>query len=317
MKTFLTHPLVLLPMTHLITDLLNSNELQEDLNAVFGWAEDNNMFFNSGKFVRIHFGKRDYVAQYVTPDGQLIEEKTEAKDLGIIFDNSLFFKHHILDIINKGQRLAAHSLRIFLSRRTDVMLTLLKSLVIPQMEHGCVVWSPISQNQINLLENVQRRFTSRFSCFLEYDLARQMLVCNVVYEERLRRLGIYSLQRRRERYLIIYVYKIIIGMVPNPGINWTDSNYQPRHGIRIPPKYPISRITWIKKARASSFFFQGPLLYNLLPRHLRELDQGTAPTKQCVNTFKNKLDKHLQNYRDNPGTQQNALEQVLQQRPPH
>ena len=35
------------------------------------------------------------------------------------------------------------------------------------------------------------------------------------YHERLKSLGLYSLQRRRERYCIIYVWKIIEGLAPN------------------------------------------------------------------------------------------------------
>ena len=33
--------------------------------------------------------------------------------------------------------------------------------------------------------------------------------------ERLKSLGLYSLQRRRERYCIIYIWKIIEGLTPN------------------------------------------------------------------------------------------------------
>jgi hypothetical protein len=35
------------------------------------------------------------------------------------------------------------------------------------------------------------------------------------YWDRLQPLGLYSLQRRRERYVILYIWKMISGMVPN------------------------------------------------------------------------------------------------------
>ena len=35
------------------------------------------------------------------------------------------------------------------------------------------------------------------------------------YNERLKALKLYSLQRRRERYCIIYVWKVLEGLVPN------------------------------------------------------------------------------------------------------
>ena len=35
------------------------------------------------------------------------------------------------------------------------------------------------------------------------------------YWERLQRLGLYSLQMKRERYVILYTWKMITGMAPN------------------------------------------------------------------------------------------------------
>ena len=53
-------------------------------------------------------------------------------------------------------------------------------------------------------EGVLRCFTAKINCLQ-----------SLTYWERLRALKIYFLQRRREIYLIIYVYKIIVGAVKN------------------------------------------------------------------------------------------------------
>ena len=131
------------------------------------------------------------------------------------------------------------------------MLTLLKAIVVASMEYACVVWSPTKQRDIDLLENVQRRFTSRFGCFLEYNIALGTMQCTVNYPERLQRLNIFSLQRRRERYLIIYMYKIIIGIVPNPGLR-LDGLHVRTNTRRMFPKYNRHAATWICNARCSS-----------------------------------------------------------------
>ena len=55
-----------------------------------------------------------------------------------------------------------------------------------------------------MVEKVQRSFT-RFISGVE-DLS---------YPKRLTTLKLFSLQRRRERYIIIYVWKILEGLVPN------------------------------------------------------------------------------------------------------
>lgn len=57
------------------------------------------------------------------------------------------------------------------------------------------------------LEQVQRLFT------------RRLVGDSINYWERLKHLRLYSLQRRRERYIAIYVWKILEGMVPNPTHN--------------------------------------------------------------------------------------------------
>ena len=73
------------------------------------------------------------------------------------------------------------------------MMTLFKSLVLPVMEYCCVAWSPDALEQVRKLESVQRYFTSKISDVSHLD-----------YWERLKILGLYSLERRRERYAIIY-----------------------------------------------------------------------------------------------------------------
>ena len=84
------------------------------------------------------------------------------------------------------------------------MLTLYKSLVMSRLEYTSQLWSPYLLKHVYLIKKVQRAFTKHISgmCFLSYS-------------KRLEVLKLYSLQRRRERYGIIYVWKIIEGLVPN------------------------------------------------------------------------------------------------------
>ena len=185
------------------------------------------------------------------------------------------------------------------------MKTLLKVLVISHVEYGCVIWSPTDAVHINLLESVQRKFTSRFAVFQTYDDALQMPICTTPYTERLKHLKIYSLERRRERYIILYVYKIIIGLVVNPGLV---IDYDPRRKICVHPKVsPRRASSWVRKARESSFFCQGPKLYNSIPHHLRELENISEPSKKDLTSFKTKLDNYLSKIPDIPGNRLNSM----------
>ena len=90
------------------------------------------------------------------------------------------------------------------------MLTLLKSLNRSLLEFACPVWVGLSR----VLEAIQRSFTDKIDCPAN--------VCN--YWERLNYLKIMSLQRRRERYVILHMWKILNGKVSNAlGITFSEN----------------------------------------------------------------------------------------------
>ena len=105
--------------------------------------------------------------------------------------------------------------------------------------------------------------------------------------------------------MICYEYKIVIGIVVNPGMTFS---YDPRRKNRAEPKTASPLVAnWIRKARNSSFLTTSPKLYNSIPSQLRELEDISSPSKKHVITFKNKLDRHLASIPDIPGTRYNSL----------
>ena len=95
-------------------------------------------------------------------------------------------------------------LRVFQSRKRSLMLTLLKSLVILLLEYCCQLSNPWKAKDIQPIEVIQRTFTYKIT-----------EVQHLNYWERLHELILYSLQRGRERYTIIYIWKITQHMIPN------------------------------------------------------------------------------------------------------
>ena len=81
------------------------------------------------------------------------------------------------------------------------MLLLYKTYVRSKLEYACLCWRPTSINNIEKLEGVQKAFTKRIDG-----------MDNLNYYERLQSLNLYSLQRRRERYEIIQIWKILNGL---------------------------------------------------------------------------------------------------------
>ena len=107
------------------------------------------------------------------------------------------------------------------------------------------------------------------------------------YAQRLKKLHMYSIQRRNERFKIIYMYKIKENLVPNISNKYgLTFKINGRRGCicEIPNFPPGSRA---RKARDNSFAWTACNLWNSLPRWVRDI------TGEDVMCFKNKLDKAL------------------------
>ena len=76
------------------------------------------------------------------------------------------------------------------------MMVILKSLVQPHLDYCSQLWSPSSQGQINKLEGVQKSLVNRI-----WD----KVLGNMNYWEKLKYLRLYSQERRRERYQMIFI----------------------------------------------------------------------------------------------------------------
>ena len=159
--------------------------LQENLNTVYDWIDDNNMNLNGKKFDHLHAGKSKHHGIFLNNEGEEIKTSKVVRDLGVFVSADLKFRYHITTTVKKAARIANWVLRTLKTRDTFPMLILLKTIVVPILEYACVIC---------VIEGVQRKFTSRFAEFNTYDEELQMNVCQVEYSERLKKLKIYSLE---------------------------------------------------------------------------------------------------------------------------
>ena len=265
----------------------DSKQLQDDLNSIYKWAEENNMEFNSKKFMLMRFGKNQELSDktfYLDPEGNKIKENDLVKDLGYWASNDCSSEKHIDKIVQSASNVHGWILRTFETRDHGPMKTLLKSLIIPILDYCSPLYHPNSISAIMKLEQPIRAFTRKFKDLKDLN-----------YWERLEVLNLSSSERRRERFIILYMYKILMNLVPNPGITWQENE---RTGIKAKvPKRDNKASTNIKNLRENFFTTTGPKLFNSMPLEVRNF---STDGENKVLSFKNNLDKYLSFIPDQP-----------------
>ena len=171
--------------------------LQRDLTRVQEWAKRWKMEFNIGKCKIMHIGKKNPKNVYGM-EGTELETTRAERDLGVTIDDQLDLGKHIKNIVAKANRLLGLVKISFACLDKLMFLNLYLVLVRPHLEYCVQVWSPYKKKYIKLLERVQRRATKLVPELRELE-----------YPERLRRLGLTTLEERRVRGDMIQTYKFI------------------------------------------------------------------------------------------------------------
>ena len=83
------------------------------------------------------------------------------KVLGIYIDEKFSFKEHVYECVNKTSRMCALVLNNVKNVDNSVLNKLFKCFIRPLLEYGLVVYSPHHIGLIDVIKNIQRRFTKR------------------------------------------------------------------------------------------------------------------------------------------------------------
>ncbi len=173
---------------------------QNEILELCQWSETWSLTFNSKKckILELGNGTADHSLKMLE-DNHLIEisKVDEEKDLGVHIDSNLNFRSHIGKIVKKANSMLGIIKRSFANMGSEVFIGLFKSLVRPHLEYSCPVWSPSAVHDIKLIEGVQRRGTKNLLGFEA-----------LTYEQRLRKLGLPTLEYRRLRADLIQVYRL-------------------------------------------------------------------------------------------------------------
>ena len=244
--------------------------IQRDLDRIVQWSEKWQMPFNVDKCKVMHVGPRNIKHTY-NMAGRPLQVVQEESDLGITISNDLKPTKHCKLACKKANTMLGFIGRNFDCKTPEVMLTLYNSLVRPHLEYAVQFWSPNYKKDIELLERVQRRATKMIPSLR-----------SLAYEERLKKLKLFTLEKRRLRGDMIQVFKYLnkFNNVDHSNILQFHTNLRTRNNGR-----PLQEKRCHTDIGRNFFSNRVVRYWNKLP--------AEVVNAKTINTFKHRIDRHF------------------------
>ena len=172
--------------------------LQSTLANLQKWASAWQLKINISKCQVLRIGGKCNMSSCFSINDHILPSSSSVSDLGVIVDNKLSYSEHINSIVTKCNQRIGMFFRGFVSRDFKMLSKFFTTYIRPILEYNSCVWNPSVKYLIDLLENVQRKFTKRINS-----------ISHLSYLERLSILNLEPLELRRLKADLTMYYKII------------------------------------------------------------------------------------------------------------
>ena len=174
--------------------------LKKALKILGEWADKWQLNIAVPKCNALHIANKDEKCDY-TIQGNTLPSESSVRDLGVYVSDDLKVSNHCMQITQKANKITNMIFNCFETDSLQHLLDSYKIYVRPILEYCTPVWNPYLIKDITLIEKVQKYFTRRlfYRCGLN----------KLPYPERLKFLGLESLEKRRLHYDLCMVYNIL------------------------------------------------------------------------------------------------------------
>jgi len=138
--------------------------------------------------------------------GDWLKSSPEEKDLGVPVEEKLNMSWQCALAAQKANHILGCIKRSMASRSREVILPLYSTLMRPHLVYCVQLWSPQRKRDVDVLKRVQRR-AMKMNRGMEY------LSC----EDRLRELGLFSLEKRSHRGDLLAAFQYLKGVYRKDG----------------------------------------------------------------------------------------------------
>ena len=242
-----------LKLTGTVLDEDDMETVQEVLERVYQWAESSSMMFSKGKTKCLQIGREEMLGNYRGAQGEALEWEVTLKDLGVWVSSDGSMRETVGEVIKKVNTTSWWLARTFANRTPRFMLFLWKMYLMSQYEYCGPLWYPISYQETDSLEVGLRSWLRRIPGLQ-----------GLHHWDRIKELGVSSIQWRTERFFILTYYKLANGLMKGPDCYRTRVKRQGR--VAVCPDIPRGVEPWVATLRRNGFHYRAALLYNSSPR---------------------------------------------------
>lgn len=206
------------------------HHLQQDIDRVVQWSQNNKLQLNVNKCSVLTFSRaREPLHYSYKVDNAPLKREEVVRDLGVRMDTQLRFREHITSVCKKAYKRLGFVLRTAASfTNMKAISVLYDALIRSQLECNAAIWAPHEAKYNLMLERIQNKYTRYMYLRLYGVYPFYPLMYPALFV--LGMVGYNKLETRRDLALASYTLRVFRGILHNPGIlQWM--------GLRVPDKY--------------------------------------------------------------------------------